>query len=71
MRTKQEKRTCDHCGKYTTIDLESDSIGGHPFNGWFELQKHGGGTTLKDLREKGAWDFCSKVCLVKALSRPS
>jgi len=65
MRTKEERRTCDCCGKDAVADLDNPTIGGHPFHGWFEIQQHGGSTQLAQLKKKRNWDLCGEECLRK------
>jgi hypothetical protein len=62
MKLKIETLQCDMCGE--TAEADQDMyIGGHPFNGWYHLNQHGGSTQLQQLRKKRDWDFCSLKCL--------
>jgi hypothetical protein len=65
MATKLEtKIVCDVC-KETTTDDGQTYYGGHPFNGWFHIDRHGGATDLASLRKQKDWDICSLKCLKK------
>lgn len=65
MATKQAViKVCDVCEETATATGEI-SFGGHPFDGWFHIDRHGGATNLKSLRKKKQWDVCSPDCLKK------
>ena len=68
MKKKQITIQCDICGHFVSYDGEIH-IGGHPFQGWFHVNMHGGPTDLKSLRAKHEWDICSKKCLAKLAER--
>jgi hypothetical protein len=57
-------KICDVCQRRTS-DEHEEWYGGHPFAGWFTLQRHRGSTDLRSLRQKSTWDLCSKTCLDK------
>lgn len=58
-----ETITCDQCGKTQSRDCSQQFFGGHPFNGWYHLNRHGGSTSLEDLQKESDWDFCGILCL--------
>lgn len=62
MKSKKEVLQCDMCDKWVESD-EDMYIGGHPFQGWYHLNQHGGSTQLQELRKKRDWDFCSLQCI--------
>jgi hypothetical protein len=65
MATKQATiKTCDVC-KETATATDEPRYGGHPFNGWFHIKRHGGATDLESLRKVKEWDICSPACLKK------
>ena len=61
---KETVKVCDVCKKQVSDDGEMQ-LGGHPHSGWFAVQKHGGPTDLKSLREQKEWDVCGIGCLLK------
>ena len=63
--TKQAKiKTCDICGKSVSDEGEM-YIGGHPFHGWFKVNRINGSTTLENLHKNHEWDVCGIECLQK------
>jgi len=58
-----ETVTCDVCGATTSRDCDKQSFGGHPFGGWYHLEKQRGSTMIKELQKQTNWDFCSTNCL--------
>lgn len=63
MSTRKEiVRICDICKRRVSDDGEI-SYGGHAHAGWFSIERTGGGTSLRALREESEWDVCSIACL--------
>lgn len=63
MATKQEiVKVCDVCNQRVSDEGEVH-FGGHPHQGWFEVERIGGATDLKSLKAKRDWDVCSVRCL--------
>ncbi len=60
-----ETITCDQCCKLATRDCSQQFFGGHPFGGWFHLERHRGSTQLEELHADHDWDFCSPKCLAQ------
>lgn len=56
MKTEQEKRSCDHCGKIETFDKRT--IGAPYFLNWIELTIHKG----QPYSASKFYDFCSIGC---------
>ena len=57
-------KVCDVCEREAQDDGEM-RFGGHPFNDWFHITRHGGATDLDSLRKKKEWDICSVPCLAE------
>jgi hypothetical protein len=55
-------RICDICRKRVSDEGEV-TYGGHVHAGWFTIERTGGSTTLRALKEEREWDVCSLGCL--------
>ena len=64
MQKTEKVLVCDVCSRKAS-DGGGGWIGGHPWDGWFHLNQHGGSTMLSELQRKRDWDICSKECLKK------
>lgn len=62
MKSKQDILECDCCGK-KKIAKHTIYIGGHPFNGWFTVNKRNNTSCVPIMESKTEFDFCSEKCL--------
>ena len=58
-----ETITCDTCGATASRNCDEQFFGGHPFGGWYTLDKITGSTSIKELQKPHKWHFCSIGCL--------
>ncbi len=62
MKLKETVRICDVCKKRVSDEGEM-MLGGHSHSGWFVIQRIGGGTSLRELKQENEWDVCGITCL--------
>ena len=60
-----EERECDKCHK--KAKFYPDTYGNSPFAGWLSVERWTI-PSMRDMRGKGPWDFCSYTCAVEYLA---